>query len=123
MRQKLTSRMNLWTAEAVALYDEILYRIAPDQSTAIAGTDGVTRPSSVVTSGHMQAAATMAAAIFNRAALSGPYDVLEDDPEAEALEEERLRREETTRRLQQDRGTLPADGSFAEHDPRRTASA
>lgn len=94
MLQKLTGKGALWIMEAVGVHDAVLQRIATPTTTMPDGTVRDAHAQAIIDAARIQAAATIAAAIFERAGSTGPYDLLEDDPEGQQLlDAERQRRD------------------------------
>jgi hypothetical protein len=91
MLQRLTEKASGWLLESVALHDAILKRIA------VPHVEGGRSPeaAALVDAAKIQAAAILTAAIFERAGATGPYDLLEDDPEGQDLLD--ARRQQTDR--------------------------
>lgn len=90
MLQRLTDKASGWILESVGIHDAILQRIAVP-TTDMPRTDVAI---AIIDAARIQAAATIAAAIFERAGSTGPYDLLEDDHEGQKLLDARRQREE-----------------------------
>ena len=88
MAKRLTEKAANWVEEAVAVHQALVSRLG---ATTERTTSHAEHTGSIA-----QAAATITAAIITRAGATGPYDLIEDDPEATAREDE-LRRAEHAR--------------------------
>lgn len=86
MTKRLTAEAATWVEEAVAVHEAVCSRLRAAQGRGDGGNVAIELKGPLV-----EAAATITAAIITRAGSTGPYDLLEDDPEATAREEERQR--------------------------------
>lgn len=91
MAKRLTEKAALWTEEAVAVHAAICARLRTAHASRENGTIGAELKGPLI-----EAAAIMTAAIVQRAGETGPYDLLEDDPEATAREREEAEARERT---------------------------
>lgn len=92
MLQRLTEKASGWLLESVALHEAILKRIATPQVDAVRSPENA----AIVDAARVEAAAILTAAIFERAGATGPYDILEDDPEGQDLLDASRQREDRT---------------------------